>query len=130
MSKRHAFSTLGDGSLAEFADLIHKRGFLDTLVRRAPAFSNFAVGIRMQLPVSPDPLVPAPEIAPGLGPIGPTLKLGFKARQFQKFARRERELKASLPNFLTQNISTNCNGVIKARCHSKQLEFCDACNAG
>jgi hypothetical protein len=90
MSKKHAFGTLTDRSLAEFADRIHKRGFLDTLVRRAPAFSNFAVGITKQLPVSPDPLVPVPEIAPGLGPIGPTLKLGFKTGQFQKFARRER----------------------------------------
>jgi hypothetical protein len=90
MSKKHAFGTLTDRSLAEFADRIHKRGFLDTLVRRAPAFSNFALGITKQLPVSPDPLVPVPEIAPGLGPIGPTLKLGFKTGQFQKFARRER----------------------------------------
>jgi hypothetical protein len=87
MSKRHALGTLADRSLAEFADLIHKKGFLDTLVRRAPAFSNFAVGFTVRF--SPDPLAPTPEIAPGLGPIGPTLKLGFKARQFQKFARRE-----------------------------------------
>ena len=89
MSKKHdAFVRLGDCSLAEFAEFIRKRAFLDTLAKRAPAFSNFTPGIRLSLPVSPDPSA-APEISPGLGPIGPTLKLGFKAGEFQKFAQRE-----------------------------------------
>ena len=87
MSQRH--DARDDRSLAEFADLIHKRGLVGTLVKRAPAFSKFTVGITAQFPVSPDPSAPIPEIAPGLGSIGPTLKLGFKAGEFQKFARRE-----------------------------------------
>jgi hypothetical protein len=88
MSKKNdAFGRLGDRSLAEFAELIRERGFLDTLVKRAPAFSNFAIGVTLKLPVPRNPS--AAEISPGLGPIGPTLKLGFKAGEFQKFAKRE-----------------------------------------
>src|SRR6266478_8216472 len=71
MSKKHeAFGRLGDCSLAEFAELIRKRAFLDSLVKRAPAFSNFATGITVNVPLSPDPSAPTPEISPGLGPIG------------------------------------------------------------
>ena len=91
MSKNHdAFGTLDDRSLVEFAEFIWKRGLLDTLAKRAPAFSKVTVGWRVQLPVSVDPSAPKPEISPGLGPIGPTLKLGFKPGEFRKFAKRER----------------------------------------
>src|SRR5438552_13187464 len=88
MSKRHdAFGRLDDHSLVEFAELIWKRGLLDTLVKRAPAFSNIRLGWYMHLPTVPGR--PAKEISPGAGPQGFTLKLGFKAGEFSKFAKRE-----------------------------------------
>jgi hypothetical protein len=87
--KQDAFGRLDDHSLVEFAELIWKRGLLETLAKRAPAFSKFTTGVTVQLPVSPDPSAPTPEISPGLGPIGPTLKLGFKGGEFRRFAKRE-----------------------------------------
>ncbi len=90
MSKKHdAFGRLDDHSLVEFAELIWKRGLLDTLAKRVPAFSKFSVGVTVRVRISQDPLAPTPEISPGLGPIGPTLDLRFKADEFRKFAKRE-----------------------------------------
>ena len=89
MSKKHnAFGRLDDHSLVEFAELMSKRGLLDTLVKRAPVFTKMSLGWYINLPTIPGR--PAKEVSPGAGPEGFTLKFGFKAGEFSEFAKRER----------------------------------------
>jgi hypothetical protein len=76
--KRDAFGRLHDHSLVEFAELIWKRGLLDTLVKRAPAFSNIRLGWYMHMPTVSGR--PAKEISPGAGPLGGLTVLRCKCR--------------------------------------------------
>jgi hypothetical protein len=62
--------------------------FLDTLVKRAPAFWKLTLGCYMNVPTIPSR--PAKEISPGAGSLGFMLKLGFKANEFNKFTETER----------------------------------------
>src|SRR5512133_2754170 len=62
--------------------------FLDTLVKRAPAFWKLTLGCYMNVPTIPSR--PAKEISPGAGSLGFMLKLGFKADKFNKFTEGER----------------------------------------
>ena len=86
-NKQVACGRLDKHSLLEFAKLIRQRGLLDKFVKRVPPFSKMSLGWYMHLPVILDR--PAREIYPGAGPVGFRLKLGFKANEFCRFAKRE-----------------------------------------